>query len=658
MNNPRYLTKSRFKLACECPTKLFYTKKSEYADNSIDDPFLQALAKGGFQVGELAKCYFPEGVEIEALDYDLSCAQTNELLKADEATIFEAAVKFENLFIRVDVLRKFGNKLEIIEVKSKSYNANEDVFFGARDGIVSKWKSYLYDAAFQKYVVQKAFPEFEVSASLMMTDKAALCPTNGLNQKIRIFTDDSGRKKAKVVAQLTEEELSKQILCIVNVDDACERIFNNTDTKLPDRLSFAERIENFADHYVRDEKIAPIPSAICRDCQFQTKAEDENTGLKSGFKACWGEAFGWTEADFSEPNILEIWNHKSKDKLIAQGKLKMSELRPEDLGTSKDKESGLSDTERRWIQVERTCGNDRTFFLDKDGLLQEMEKWKFPLHFIDFETSTPAIPITKGRRPYESIAFQFSHHIVHQNGEVEHAGEYLNAQVGVFPNYDFVRNLREELSRDDGTIFRYADHENSILCAIYRQMAAETEEISDHDELMDFIRSIAKPTKNSAEEWPSDRCMVDMLDLVKRFYYDPYMKGSNSIKQVLPAVLNSSSYLQKKYSKPDYGTANGIKSLNFSNWQWIKHKNGAVVDPYKQLPELFQDVLDFEVELLSSDEMLTDGGAAMTAYTQLQFEDMSSYERNEIENALKRYCELDTMAMVMIYEAWREMLKE
>jgi hypothetical protein len=34
---PRYLTKSRFKLALECPTKLFYTGKLEvYALSSMD----------------------------------------------------------------------------------------------------------------------------------------------------------------------------------------------------------------------------------------------------------------------------------------------------------------------------------------------------------------------------------------------------------------------------------------------------------------------------------------------------------------------------------------------------------------------------------------------------------------------------------------------
>ena len=48
----KYLTKSRFKLATECPTKLFYTGKKRYANKSLDDPFLEGLAEGGYQVGD------------------------------------------------------------------------------------------------------------------------------------------------------------------------------------------------------------------------------------------------------------------------------------------------------------------------------------------------------------------------------------------------------------------------------------------------------------------------------------------------------------------------------------------------------------------------------------------------------------------------------
>ena len=56
MSKPRYLTKTRFKLAVQCPTKLFYTgKKTTYRDTMQEDSFLAMLAEGGYQVGELAK---------------------------------------------------------------------------------------------------------------------------------------------------------------------------------------------------------------------------------------------------------------------------------------------------------------------------------------------------------------------------------------------------------------------------------------------------------------------------------------------------------------------------------------------------------------------------------------------------------------------------
>jgi len=51
---PRYLKKSRFKLAVECLTKLFYSGKEKlYRNIKNEDSFLQALADGGFQFEDL-----------------------------------------------------------------------------------------------------------------------------------------------------------------------------------------------------------------------------------------------------------------------------------------------------------------------------------------------------------------------------------------------------------------------------------------------------------------------------------------------------------------------------------------------------------------------------------------------------------------------------
>jgi hypothetical protein len=152
--------------------------------------------------------------------------------------------------------------------------------------------------------------------------------------------------------------------------------------------------------------------------------------------------------------------------------------------------------------------------------------------------------------------------------------------------------------------------------------------------------------------------MIDLWKVVKDYYYDPYTKGSNSIKDVLPAVLNSSLFLKNRYQE-ELKNIN-LTSKNFDDNQiFLKFKDGELINPYKLLPPLFDNWTQDEIDnIISGLEGISDGGAALTAYGKLQFEEISERERGEIERALLKYCELDTLAMVMIYEAWREMIKE
>lgn len=80
-----YLIKSRYKLGLECPNKLFFTKKeNEFLNLKNEDSFLMASASGGFQVEELARMHYPEGVlvdELDAYDYEVLAKNTSELLK-------------------------------------------------------------------------------------------------------------------------------------------------------------------------------------------------------------------------------------------------------------------------------------------------------------------------------------------------------------------------------------------------------------------------------------------------------------------------------------------------------------------------------------------------------------------------------------------------
>lgn len=653
MDKPRYLTKSRFKLALECPTKLYYTGGKKYPDQKMNDSFLAALAEGGFQVGELAKCYFPSGVDITTLDYTIAEQQTHELLKQPKAIIFEPAIRYKNLFIRIDILVKDGDHFELIEVKAKSFDKTEEEPFLTKNGTIkSNWKSYLYDVAFQKLVLRSAFPNSSVNSYLMLADKNSECPVNGLNQKFKISRDQKNRKGVIVSNTLTDEDLEKKILIQTPVDYEIDLIL---DPEVRDEISgrnVKEEVEFLASHYEKDKKIPSEIGSKCRSCEFKCSKEEELDGYKNGFKECWSKALNWKESDFLQPNVLGIWNFRKKDQFINTGKVKMTDFSEEDFNIKPAKSNGLSSTERQWLQVEKVINNDKSPFFDQQGFELEMEKWIYPLHFIDFETTAVAIPFNKGRRPYEGVAFQFSHHTMQKDGSIEHTGQYLNTALGGFPNYEFVRELKKQLENDNGTIFRYAPHENTYLNIIYRQLNAEQDEIEDKSELCEFIKSITKSVESSSEKWEGKRNMVDLWELVKKYYYDPYTKGSNSIKQILPAVLNSSDYLKEKYSKKIYGALGGIKSFNFEDWRWIEIENGVVIDPYKKLPKLFDDVSDKNHNLLTEEDEPNNGGAALTAYGRMQFSEMTDFEKDQLSKALLRYCELDTLAMVMIVEAW------
>jgi hypothetical protein len=147
-----------------------------------------------------------------------------------------------------------------------------------------------------------------------------------------------------------------------------------------------------------------------------------------------------------------------------------------------------------------------------------------------------------------------------------------------------------------------------------------------------------------------------MCELVKKYFYHPLTEGSNSIKKVLPAILQTSEYLQRKYSLPIYGSKNEIVSKNFKNWQWIQKDNsGKIKDPYKLLPPIFTDIELTEMDSLITEGSIADGGAAMTAYARMQFTQMSEIECDQVKKALLKYCELDTFAMVLIFEYWKDL---
>jgi len=519
----RNLTKSRFKVGYECPSKLFYLDNKKFGNLNAENSFLEALAEGGFQVGELAKVYHPGGIEITSANKDQAVTETAELLKRDKVTIFEATIRHENLFIKADVLVKSGSNIQLIEVKAKSFDPTERNPFFTKASVKknkpqlnSQWEPYIMDVAFQAFVIQQAFPDFEVEPFLMLADKTSIATVDGINQRFFLDSSVGGRVSVITAPGTTAASLGAKLLVKVSVSKEVEVAWAS---QFRGGHSFSEFVSYLSSLLETNTLAEPVVSGGCKSCEFRIGADLKSSGLLSGFENCWSKARGIKAADFSRPMVFDIWNFRRSELLLAQEKVFIDQVERDDIDP-REGADGLSASERQWLQVEKIIAKESTPYFDSEGMAEEMERWRFPLHFIDFETTMVAIPFHAGCRPYEQIAFQFSHHCVNENGTVEHAGEYLNREKGKYPNFDFVRNLKRELEDDNGTIFRFAAHENTVLCQI-RQQLLSTDDVSDSRELVAFIESITASTDSAESEWLGPRNMIDMCELVKLFYYHP-----------------------------------------------------------------------------------------------------------------------------------------
>ena len=643
---PRYLTKSRFTLACSCPTKLFYTSKAgEYANTYTGDPTMESLANEGNRVGALARLYFPEGVLVDTLNHESALAQTNELLRKAEITIFEAAIRFGDFFIRADILRKTPAGFDLIEVKSKGYLESHDGNFTTNAGIAASWLPYIRDVAFQKHVLAGAFPESTSRAYLFLPDKSATAISDTLAARCAAAVE--GR-----AAVLSNDERAAPLMRLVSVESQCVSVLSDAYTLGDRRLSFGDFAATLAEHYRDDIKLQAELSPACLKCEFDASAFQLALGEKSGRRECWQTLLGWDHDDFEKPAAFDICGLSAakKQTLLNERRLHLTDVRESDINPMPDEKPGLSLSQRQWLQVTKSVNSDSSPFLDRNGLRQEMASWRYPLHLIDFETCRAAIPFHRGSRPLDLVAFQFSHHVLHADGTLEHAGEYLSAEPGRNPNAAFVRELSVQLSGDNGTLLHYAPHEISTLRALAGQLRASGSDVHDAENLLAFIDSIAPPADRKAS-----RQAVDLCQLVKRYYYSPSMGGSNSIKEVLPAVLHESEYLRSKYSQPIYGSPGGIRSRNFSGIAWVTQRDGSIRNPYLLLPAISAAANDRNDRNEGPGlQSIRNGGAAMQAYADLVLNEWTPIRRGEVESALLRYCELNTLAMAFIVEAWRE----
>jgi Domain of unknown function(DUF2779) len=141
-----------------------------------------------------------------------------------------------------------------------------------------------------------------------------------------------------------------------------------------------------------------------------------------------------------------------------------------------------------------------------------------PCYYLDFETIGFAAPIWEGTRPYEALPFQWSCHVDTGSGRLEHR-EFLDVS-GRPPMRACAEALVETLG-SEGPILVYTGYEARVI----GDLAARYPDLA---QLLDAIRAR----------------IVDLYPLVKEHYYHPAMRGSWSLKAVLPTVAPELDYAE------------------------------------------------------------------------------------------------------------------
>ena len=167
-------------------------------------------------------------------------------------------------------------------------------------------------------------------------------------------------------------------------------------------------------------------------------------------------------------------------------------------------------------QLVRDCVVSNRVHLDPylPGALEQLE---YPVHFLDFETFNPALPLYAGTRPYQVIPFQWSDHIITGDGELSHE-EFLYDGFDD-PREPFARSLLKALG-SRGSIVVYSSYEATHI----RKLAEALPHLS-----RDLLALL-------------EGRIVDLLALVRNHCYHPEFHGSFSIKSVLPALVPDLGY--------------------------------------------------------------------------------------------------------------------
>jgi len=216
--------------------------------------------------------------------------------------------------------------------------------------------------------------------------------------------------------------------------------------------------------------------------------------------------FGHCHADQPEHSVDQL--PRASEKLLRS----LADAGIEDIRCIPADFRGLNAIQER---VRDCVVHDRAYL--SESLERHLERFEYPVHFLDFETFNPALPIYVGTHPYQVIPFQWSDHILERSGQLRH--EQFLHEGSDDPRESFIESLLRTLGTK-GSIVVYTSFEATRV----RELAA------------------AFPAYSTGLLGLLDSRIVDLYQLIKTHCYYPNFHGSFSIKSVLPALVPELGY--------------------------------------------------------------------------------------------------------------------
>lgn len=663
----RYLTKSLFKGALDCPLKLRHAL--EGCPRSTDEnDFVQMLAEGGYYFEAYVRAHLP-GIDFSERKgpRESLSQQALELIAKGDCVLHEATFVHEALSARCDTIRVAGDTVTVLEIKSRSSRSRgengEDTdnpmpIVSAKTGkVAAEWLPYVADLAFQVHVVRHALEAAgirkTVRAGFILPDKSKVAGPEDVFSKFRHEERVDAEAKAlepksvwgrPAITYLGKPDPKTCLFMETPADDAVSLLEAGFTAGGADTLkaSINDRIAHLE---ASMKGIQPWPEppigAACKNCEYWVDTAKTPSGKTSGAAWC------WKGRKLHEPNnLMTLYYFSSvagtkanRDRIDALLRSKADALPsvtefPEELLS--DKGRGIQ--HRRQIEAVRT---GKTFVspelrADPDAVLRSKAE-HYPLFFFDYEGIRTLIPLSQGRRPYAQTAFQWSCHVIDRPGATIRHEEFLD-----FDNDDPTQGCLQSLRRvigDKGTVYHWANYEVTVTREITLELKSRNPTDKAVQDLVAWSERTfgVKEDKSNPDAPKASARIVDLLKVAQEHYYHPEMNGRFSIKTVLPVIWKDpeAKKLFPKYERMEDGT--------------------PAADPYDTL--LLNTKRRPELAHLPADRFseLRNGTEAMMTYMKCRFgQESSDPALKAIYNgAILEYCELDTAAMVMIWNHWR-----